>query len=136
MLPHKGYHGAGKERRPMTSTIRPTDIQTDDLPEGPLGLPDYQERRMRAMWPDIPAEYRQSFLAALTQLPPLHPDLIAAAHEAERQGQIVRNQPLRDLIRSWREGTEPDTIEDQWETLEALMDGLAEHPLTFGNDDT
>jgi hypothetical protein len=109
----------------MTSTIRPTDIQTDDLPEGPLGLPDYQERRMRAMWPDIPAEYRQSFLNLLTQLPPLHPDLIAAAHEAERQGQIVRNQPLLELIRSWRDEP-PDPPEEEARTLEALQAILGE----------
>jgi hypothetical protein len=116
----------------MTSTIRPTDIQTEsDLPEGPLGLPDYQERRLRAMWPDIPLEHRQPFLNLLAQLPPLHPDLIAAAHEAERQGQIVRNQGAIQLLESWLADDDPANIAEQQETYRLLEQGLKEHPFTI-----
>jgi len=118
----------------MTSTIRPTDTQTGgDLPEGLLGLPDYQERRIRAMWPDIPAKYRQSFLALLAQLPPLHPDLIAAAHEAERQGQIGRNQGSIRLLDSWLADDDPASLAEQRETWEQLEKHLAENRVTIGD---
>ena len=87
----------------MTSTTIPTEpITEDDSPHFPPGLvPDYQARRLRAIWDDIPAEYQAQLIAAARRLPPLDPELIAVAHEAERQGQIVRNHGAIELMQSW-----------------------------------
>jgi len=109
----------------MTTTTIPVEATTEDRPDFPPGLvPDYQERRLRAMWADIPAEYQAQLIAAAHRLLALDPQLIAVAHEAERQGQIVRNQGAIELIRSWREENDPAVIQEQQETLKALVEAM------------
>jgi len=113
----------------MTSTTVPAEPTTEgDRPDFPPGLlPDYQERRLRAMWDDVPAEYQQQFSIAAQCLPPLDLELIAVAHEAERQGQIVRNQGAIELVQSWlAERKEGETWAMEQEELEITPLSLRE----------
>ncbi|MDQ2808458.1 MAG: hypothetical protein M3Z04_16345 [Chloroflexota bacterium] len=109
----------------MTSTIIPAEpTGAVNIPDFTEMLPDYQERRLRAMWPDIPAAYQAQLLAAAQRLPSHDPELIAVAHEAERQGQIVRNQPAIQLMESWLAEDDPAVIQEQQETLKALVKAM------------
>ncbi len=110
----------------MTTTTIPAELATEDhSPTFPPGLlPDYQERRLRAMWADIPADYQAQLIAAAHRWPPLDPQLIAVAHEAERQGQIVRNQGAIRLMESWLAEDDPAVIQEQQETLKALVEAM------------
>ena len=46
--------------------------------------------------------------------------------EERRQRQIEKNQPAIELLRSWREETDPEVIQDQKETWELLKKALGE----------
>lgn len=45
----------------------------------------------------------------------------------ERQYRSETNLDLRELLRSWREETDPEELKDQRETLEYLVQALDEH---------
>ncbi len=49
------------------------------------------------------------------------------SEEERRRLQLEKNEALRELLRSWRETTDPEEIQDQRETLEYLMRALDEH---------
>ncbi len=116
----------------MTSTITPAEpMVAANIPEFTEMLPDYQERRLRAMWADIPADYQAQLIAAAHRWPPLDPALIAVAHEAERQGQIVRNQGAIRLMESWLAEDDPAVIQEQQETWALLQKGLVAHRLSL-----
>jgi len=114
----------------MTTTAIPVAHTTeDDHLDFPPGLPDYQERRLRELWVDIPVEYRQQLIDLSRQLPRTYDDLLETAHEARRQGQIVRNQGAIRLMQRWLDA-EPDPPEEQAKALEALHAILGEdYPL-------
>ena len=114
----------------MTTTTIPAEPTTaDHHPDFPPGLPDYQERRLREMWDDIPVEYRQQLIDLSRQLPETYDELLETAREARRQGQIVRNQGAIRLMQRWLDA-EPDPPEEQAKALEALHAILGEgYPL-------
>ncbi|MDQ2808456.1 MAG: hypothetical protein M3Z04_16335 [Chloroflexota bacterium] len=116
----------------MTSTISPAEHAVADNPPDFDGLlPDYQARRLHEIWLDIPAAYQAQLLAATDRLPPFDPELIAVAHEAERQGQIVRNQPAIQLMESWLAEDDPAVIQEQQETWALLKEDLEIYPLSL-----
>ena len=53
------------------------------------------------------------------------------AEEERRRLQIEKNQPLIALLRSWREATDPEELEDQRETWEFLKEALDEDRLSY-----
>jgi len=53
------------------------------------------------------------------------------AEEERRRLQIEKNQPAIALLRSWREETDPEAINEQRETWEFLKKALDEDRLSY-----
>ena len=65
-------------------------------------------------------------MATTTTTPTLSEVPATESEEERRQRQIEANQPLIELLRSWREETDPEVIQDQKETWEILKKALGE----------
>ncbi len=116
----------------MTSTSIPAERAVEDnIPDFEGLLPDYQDRRPREIWPDIPTTYQAQLLAAAERLPPHDPELITVAHEAERQGQVLRNQPAIQLKASWLAERDPAVIQEQQEMWALLKEDLEVYLLSL-----